>query len=42
MRRVALLLYVLAAGCRFYPRLFGWMLHVMAFSEGDPWNAGHH
>ncbi len=31
-----------AVGGRFYPRLFGWMVHVMAFSEGDPWNAGHH
>ncbi len=31
-----------AVGGRFRPRLFGWMVHVMAFSEGDPWNAGHH
>jgi hypothetical protein len=31
-----------AVGGRFQPRLFGWMLHVMAFSEGDPWNAHHH
>ncbi len=31
-----------AVGGRFRPRLFGWMVHVMAFAEGDPWNAGHH
>ena len=31
-----------AVGGRFRPRLFGWMLHVMAFSGDDPWNAGHH
>lgn len=31
-----------AVGGRFQPRLFGWMVHVMAFSEGDPWNAHHH
>ena len=31
-----------AVGGRFRPRLFGWMVHVMAFSGGDPWNAGHH
>jgi hypothetical protein len=31
-----------AVGGRFRPRLFGWMVHVMAFSEGDPWNAHHH
>ena len=31
-----------AVGGRFYPRLFGWMVHVMVFSDGDPWNAGHH
>ena len=23
-------------------RLFGWMAHVMAFADGDPWNAHHH
>jgi len=23
-------------------RLFGWMVHVMAFSSDDPWKAGHH
>lgn len=28
-----------AVGGRFRPRLFGWMVHVMAFSEGDPWGA---
>ena len=39
MRRVALLLYVLAAGCH---RGGGWMVHVVAFSGDDPWNAGHH
>lgn len=27
-----------AVGGRFRPRLFGWMVHVMAFS-GDPWSA---
>ncbi|HWC72500.1 MAG TPA: hypothetical protein VG454_01085 [Gemmatimonadales bacterium] len=26
-----------AVGGRFHPRLFGWMVHVMAFSGGDPW-----
>ena len=26
-----------AVGGRFRPRLFGWMIHVMAFSDGDPW-----
>ena len=31
-----------AVGGRFRPRLFGWMAHVMAFSDGDPWNARHH
>lgn len=31
-----------AVGGRFRPRLFGWMVHVMAFSDGDPWNAHHH
>ncbi|HEY7194174.1 MAG TPA: hypothetical protein VH439_10580, partial [Gemmatimonadales bacterium] len=31
-----------AVGGRFQPRLFGWMVHVMAFAAGDPWNAHHH
>ena len=31
-----------AVGGRFRPRLFGWMVHVMAFSADDPWNAHHH
>lgn len=31
-----------AVGGRFRPRLFGWMVHVMAFSAGDPWNAHQH
>jgi hypothetical protein len=31
-----------AVGGRFRPRLFGWMVHVMAFAEGDPWNGGAH
>ena len=31
-----------ALGGRFRPRLFGWMVHVMAFAEGDPWNGHHH
>lgn len=31
-----------AVGGRFRPRLFGWMVHVMAFSNDDPWNAHHH
>src|ERR1051325_7259646 len=31
-----------AVGGRFAPRLFGWMVHVMAFASGDPWNTGHH
>jgi len=26
-------------GGRFRPRLLGWMVHVMAFSGGDPWQA---
>lgn len=26
-----------AVGGRFRPRLFGWMIHVMAFADGDPW-----
>ena len=25
-----------AVGGRFYPRLFGWMVHVMAFESNDP------
>ena len=31
-------------GGRFYPRLFGWMVHVMAFESDDPaviWAGGH-
>jgi len=31
-----------AVGGRFRPRLFGWMVHVMAFAAGDPWNGGAH
>ena len=31
-----------AVGGRFRPRLFGWMVHVMAFAEDDPWNAHQH
>ena len=31
-----------AVGGRFRPRLLGWMVHVMAFSGDDPWNAHHH
>jgi hypothetical protein len=31
-----------AVGGRFRPRIFGWMVHVMAFAAGDPWNTGHH
>jgi hypothetical protein len=31
-----------AVGGRFRPRLFGWMVHVMAFSGDNPWNAHHH
>lgn len=31
-----------AVGGRFRPRLFGWMLHVMAFADGDPWAAEGH
>ena len=33
-----------AVGGRFYPRLFGWMVHVMAFESDDPaviWSSGH-
>jgi len=33
-----------AAGGRFVPRLFGWMVHVMAFGSDDPkviWDAEH-
>ena len=33
-----------AVSGRFYPRLFGWMVHVMAFESDDPkviWSAGH-
>ena len=32
-----------AVGGRFYPRLFGWMVHVMAFESDDPrviWSSG--
>lgn len=31
-----------AVGGRFYPRLFGWMVHVMAFKDGDPWQTHEH
>ena len=31
-----------AVGGRFKPRLFGWMVHVMAFSSEDPWLDAHH
>jgi hypothetical protein len=31
-----------AVGGRFRPRLFGWMVHVMAFSDGDPWHGHNH
>ena len=31
-----------AVGGRFRPRMFGWMVHVMAFSPDDPWNAHRH
>ena len=31
-----------AVGGRFRPRIFGWMVHVMAFSDQDPWNTHHH
>ena len=31
-----------AVGGRFRPRLFGWMVHVMAFAGDDPWNAHQH
>jgi hypothetical protein len=33
-----------AVGGRFLPHIFGWMVHVMAFSRDDPhviWGAGH-
>jgi len=33
-----------AVGGRFLPRIFGWMVHVMAFAGDDPhviWGAGH-
>ena len=30
-----------AVGGRFRARLFGWMLHVMAFSGDDPWQTHH-
>jgi hypothetical protein len=33
-----------AAGGRFLPRIFGWMVHVMAFEGDDPriiWGGGH-
>ncbi|HEV2751773.1 MAG TPA: hypothetical protein VGV12_14720 [Gemmatimonadales bacterium] len=33
-----------AVGGRFYARLFGWMVHVMAFESDDPkviWSGGH-
>ncbi len=33
-----------AVGGRFLPRIFGWMVHVMAFEGDDPaviWDAGH-
>jgi hypothetical protein len=30
-----------AVGGRFRARLFGWMLHVMAFSGDDPWHMHH-
>jgi len=33
-----------AVGGRFVPRIFGWMVHVMAFAGDDPhviWGAGH-
>ncbi len=33
-----------AAGGRFLPRIFGWMVHVMAFESDDPkviWGGGH-
>jgi hypothetical protein len=34
-----------AVGGRFVPRIFGWMVHVMAFASDDPrviWGAGEH
>jgi len=31
-----------AVGGRFRPRLLGWMVHVMAFTEDDPWGVHHH
>ena len=31
-----------AVGGRFRPRIFGWMVHVMAFADQDPWNSHHH
>jgi hypothetical protein len=31
-----------AVGGRFRPRIFGWMVHVMAFAAGDPWAMHHH
>jgi hypothetical protein len=34
-----------AVGGRFFPRIFGWMVHVMAFESDDPnviWGADHH
>jgi hypothetical protein len=31
-----------AVGGRFRPRIFGWMVHVMAFSDQGPWNTQHH
>ena len=27
---------------RFRPRIFGWMVHVMAFADQDPWESHHH
>jgi hypothetical protein len=33
-----------AVGARFLPRIFGWMVHVMAFESDDPkviWGGGH-
>lgn len=31
-----------AVGGRFRPRLLGWMVHVMAFADDDPWGVHHH
>lgn len=31
-----------AVGGRFRPRLLGWMVHVMAFRDGDPWQTHEH